>query len=148
MSPSIHLSVDSVAWDRQQNIMYVGVRQIFSIFPAQLLGYEADVRLVTKLTLDFDEVERKYIISSQEDLYQTTEFAKFVWFGIWRVVWLGQILSTLVCLILATIFAPISWIEERHQIREASDTHNNLPPITNGTTEGWEKAEDEERLQK
>merc|ERR1711881_690777 len=57
------------------------------------LGYKANVNLVTKLSLEHEAAEGKYYIKEQNDLYQTDEFAKFVWFGIWRVVMLWEPLS-------------------------------------------------------
>jgi hypothetical protein len=43
--------------------------------------YAAHVQLVTVLKLDQDKQTRRYLIQSQEDLYQTNEFVKFFWFG-------------------------------------------------------------------
>jgi hypothetical protein len=126
MSPQIALDVTSVAYDKTNTILYVGVEQSFRIFPIAPLGYRADVSLTTKLLLQYNEQDSKYYIKSQDDLYQTTEFSKFVWFGIWRLVWVWQFLSTVICLLLAYLGAPISWLEERYQVGEVK----NLPKRT------------------
>jgi len=58
---------------------------------------------------------KKYYILTQNDLYQTSEFVKFVmpWFNIGTlVVMTWQFFSTLVCVVLAILFYPVSWVEE------------------------------------
>lgn len=57
---------------------------------------------------------QKYYIKSQEDLYQTNEFVKFVlpW-GIGEtVVWLWQVVATLACVLGAMLFWPLTWVRE------------------------------------
>lgn len=114
LSPVIELDVTSVAFDKTNNILYVGVKQRFRIWPLIPVGYAADVKLVTKLRLVHED--GKYYISEQEDLYQMTEMAKFQWLGIWRVLWVVQLLAMGICIVLAAIGAPVSWAEERWQV--------------------------------
>ena len=80
------------------------------------LGYKANVNLVTKLSLEHEAAEGKYYIKEQNDLYQTDEFAKFVWFGIWRVVMLWQLFSMVVCVFAAAVGAPVTYVEEKMQV--------------------------------
>lgn len=57
----------------------------------------------------------KYYVQSQQDLYQTSEFVKFVvpWFGIGTIsviVW--QFVATFFCVVGAVVGWPVSWLEE------------------------------------
>ncbi len=55
-----------------------------------------------------------YLIQSQNDLYQVNEFVKFAsQFGILSVfVYAWQLLATLLCVIGAGLFWPVSWVEQ------------------------------------
>ena len=54
-----------------------------------------------------------YLIQSQNDLYQVNEFVKFTsQFGILSVlVYAWQLLATLLCVLGAGLFWPVSWVE-------------------------------------
>ena len=143
LSPHIELSVDSVAFDSQNMLLYVGIHQLFKI---QLIPYyAAPVKLTTVLTLTHDpaglgraprRLEReeprslssKYYIQSQNDLYQTSEFVKFAvpWgFGITAVMF-WHFFATLMCVVGATVFSPVTWIEQwwtRSNTPGLSDKH-------------------------
>lgn len=57
----------------------------------------------------------RYYITSQEDLYQTSEFIKFLlpW-GIGSLMMLGwHVFATAVCVVVALVLWPVSWAEER-----------------------------------
>jgi len=110
MSPHIDLEVKSVAYDEQNLRLYVGIYQVFRIwlFP----GYKAPVNLVTVLQLEHDKQRQKYYITSQNDLYQVNEFVRFVWPGGFIVVWLWQVIATLVSTLGALFLWPITWIED------------------------------------
>ena len=116
LSPVIELDVTSVAFDKANNILYAGVKQRFRIWALAPLGYKADVELVTKLKLVHDEIEGKFYIQEQEDLYQTTEWIKFAWFGLWRLVWVAHLLAMVVCILMAALGAPVSYLEERFEV--------------------------------
>jgi hypothetical protein len=116
LSPIIELDVTSVAFDKKNNILYAGVKQRFRVWALAPLGYKADVELVTKLKLVHHEANGKYYIHEQEDLYQTTEWLKFAWFGIWRLAWLMHLLAMVVCIVMAFVGTPVSYAEERWQI--------------------------------
>jgi hypothetical protein len=115
LSPVIKLNVHSVAFDKTNNILYVSITQTFRIFALIPLGYKANVGLVTKLRLSHVETG-KYYIQEQEDLYQTTEFTKFLWGGIFLVVIAFQYFSLVACILLSYVGLPVSLIEERLQI--------------------------------
>lgn len=93
--------------------------QTFRIF--LLPFYKAPVNLVTVLQLEFDKPSGKYFIKSQEDLYQTSEFIKFLpfmslgnlQFGSF-IVWIMQVFATFGCFFLALLFWPVSYYEENY----------------------------------
>ena len=119
------------AFDKHAMLLYVSLHQIFSI---QFLPFhKSHVSLTTVLHLtklntfpaptSQHEVKAsqrtdgraKYYITSQNDLYQTSEFVKFVfpWFGLGTVgVMLWQFVATIFCIMGAVLGWPISWLEE------------------------------------
>ena len=145
LSPRIEVHVESVAFDRENLLLYAGIRQVFGVWFVP--GYKARPKLVTVLRLvrtwrhgtdthllDDDSLDadgdkqatetevvealkgRKYYIASQEDLYQTSEFVKFVlpFGGLGEalvVVW--QVLATLLCVLGAWVFWPLTLVRER-----------------------------------
>lgn len=88
------------------------MRQDFRIFIVPL--YKAPVHLVTVLHLEHDKIKEKYYIQSQNDLYQTDEFVRFVIPGGSLLVWLWQVMAAFGCYLLASIFWPITYIEEHY----------------------------------
>ncbi|CRG83523.1 hypothetical protein PISL3812_00875 [Talaromyces islandicus] len=136
MSPRIELDVKSIAFDEEHLKLYVTISQIFSIFLVPF--YSAPVTLTTVLTLtsnpneyrgyyDFKpsskdeysatekDTNKKYWISAQEDLYQTTEFVKFFLpFGIGTLfVFLWHLFATIGCVLGALFLWPVSWAEQK-----------------------------------
>jgi len=94
MSPEIEMWIKSIAFDKENLTLYVSMHQVFRIFIIPF--YKAPVSFVTVLKLE--RRNEKYYIASQEDLYQTDEFVKFVmpWGGAFLVqVW--QLVATLFC---------------------------------------------------
>jgi hypothetical protein len=127
-------------------LLYVSLHQIFSI---QFLPFhKSRVSLTTVLHLTKLETfpsptsqhevkasqrtdgRAKYLITGQDDLYQTSEFVKFVfpWFGLGTFgVMLGQFIATFFCIVGAVLGWPISYLEEnvfRRKSRKA-DTGNS-----------------------
>lgn len=123
------------AYDADAHILYVKIHQVFAIWAIPF--YRAPVNFVSVLKLvpqsrdqmgsgrseeavqvNGDAGPRKYLISSQEDLYQTDEFFKF--FSLFRVAWMGllfwQYVVTLMSVLLAGVGSPISWAEEQWYI--------------------------------
>jgi hypothetical protein len=112
-------------------LLYVSLHQIFSI---QFLPFhKSHVSLTTVLHLtqlqtfpsppfqhEVKAPQRtdgrpKYFVTGQNDLYQTSEFVKFVfpWFGLATFgVMLWQFIATLFCVVGAVLGWPISWLEE------------------------------------
>jgi len=76
LSPRIDLSVNSIAFDEKNLILYVGISQIFAIW--LIPYYRAPVTLTTVLQLTKPEGSTKYHIKSQNDLYQVDQFVRFV----------------------------------------------------------------------
>lgn len=57
---------------------------------------------------------RKYYIQSQNDLYQTNEFIKFVlpWGIGSTMVFFWQVFATFMCIVGAMLFWPLTWLRE------------------------------------
>ncbi|KAL9086465.1 MAG: hypothetical protein Q9165_007081 [Trypethelium subeluteriae] len=111
LSPKILLSVESVAFDQPNNLLYVGISQRFAIWFMPL--YRADVKLVTVLQLEYQKTNAKYYIKSQNDLYQTDQFVKFVLpYGGPILVWVWQTVATIACVLLALLLSPVSLLQE------------------------------------
>lgn len=116
-----------VAFDQTSRLLYVSIRQTFSVW--FIPWYSAPVRLVTVLQLaqrtpftprDVKakvtvkatnggvadrHLQQKYYIASQEDLYQSTECIRFVAPGIGPFVWgLWQLCSTAICVLGSLVF--------------------------------------------
>jgi len=98
-------------YDQKQQLLYVGIQQIFSIFFVPF--YKSNVKLVTVLHLSHDTDKNKYYIKSQEDLYQSNEFVKFFWPGGDTIVWVWQWIATLLCILGSALFFPVTWAEEK-----------------------------------
>lgn len=119
--------------------------QIFSIWIVPF--HVAPVTLTTVLDLTTDSTDSdastngdhtRYYITKQEDLYQTSEFIKFVvpHIGNWIIVaW--HLIATLFCVLGAKLLWPMLWLEERRYLPPrlaeggnlAYDIHNKLPEI-------------------
>lgn len=102
------------AYDSQNLILYVSLHQLFRIWLVPFLS--AHVALVTVLHLAPQEntSPATYLIKSQNDLYQVNEFVKFASpFGLLSgVVYAWQLLATLLCVVGAGVFWPVSWVEQ------------------------------------
>jgi len=141
MSPRISAKVTSVCFDERNQVLYVGLSQVFAIWAVPT--HRSEVSLVTVLHLtkeythphegrraiedddaDDDDGEEekkkkdgtvKYYITSQNDLYQTDQFVKFFMPWLWLVVPLWQLSATFVCVVLSYLFYPVTWLEEHFQ---------------------------------
>ena len=82
--------------------------------------FSAPVSLVTVLQLvkvpsnKSSDTNPRYLIQSQNDLYQVNEFVKFIsQFGVLSVlVFVLQFVATACCVLGAMVFWPISWVEQ------------------------------------
>ena len=103
--------------------LYVRIHQVFSVWAIPFYSAPVDLVSVLQLSTNYSPLsgDRRYYIQSQEDLYQVNEVVKF--FSLFRVLWLGlwvwQALATLACVVAQTVFAPVSWWEERRAIQTA-----------------------------
>lgn len=121
MSPRIELEIHSIAFDEEHYKLYVHMSQIFSIWVVPF--HVAPVTLTTVLDLTTDPTQsdasvngdhRLYYITKQEDLYQTSEFVKFVVPHVGHglvVAW--HLIATLFCLLGVTCLWPLLWLEEK-----------------------------------
>ncbi|KAJ4303293.1 hypothetical protein N0V90_002186 [Kalmusia sp. IMI 367209] len=110
LSPKIELTVNSVAYDESNLLLYVNITQVFGIWVIPF--HRARVNLTTVLKLRRNRGDGKYYIQSQNDLYQTDEFVKFLIPPSWIIVWLWQFWATAFCLLGAAALWPITWAEQ------------------------------------
>jgi hypothetical protein len=109
----------ALAEEKRIRVAYATVRQSFGIWIIPF--YRADVRLVVRLSLDYDEDAKRYFITGQEDCYPLDETMRFLWFGLWRLVVLWQIIAVFMCILLSWIGAPVSWWEESEQVGDGGE---------------------------
>lgn len=125
------------AFDEDKLKLYVNMSQIFSIWLVPF--HVAPVTLTTVLDLTYDSAKsnattastngdhKAYYISKQEDLYQTSEFIKFLLphIGYWLVFgW--HLIATLFCVMGVALLWPILWLEEKHYIPDRFLRGGNL----------------------
>lgn len=112
------------AFDEDKLKLYVNMSQIFSIWLVPFHVAPVTLTTVLDLTYDSDNSDattngdhKLYYISKQEDLYQTSEFVKFLMphIGYW-VIFVWHLIATLFCLLGVTLLWPILWLEEQHYI--------------------------------
>lgn len=108
------------AFDEKNLKLYVNMSQIFSIWLVPF--HVAPVTLTTVLDLTTDAAQSnaptngdhtRYYITKQEDLYQTSEFVKFLLphVGHWLVLaW--HLMATFFCILGVTLLWPMLWLEE------------------------------------
>jgi hypothetical protein len=98
----------------------VGISQVFKIWFVPT--HRSDVSLVTVLQLVRDESDKsnkKYYIRSQNDLYQTDQFIKFVFpWGGEHLVLLWHFIATFFCVLAALIFAPFTQLMQAYSERQ------------------------------
>lgn len=124
LSPKISMTVHSKTFDTSNMVMYVGITQVFKIWAIPF--HHSEVSLVTVLHLEQGR-DRRYYISSQNDLYQTDQWPRFLPFVrlfAWMIP-LVQLFATLVCVVSSYAFAPVTWLEQNVQRNMA---FRELPP--------------------
>ncbi|KAL4778971.1 hypothetical protein BJX76DRAFT_342102 [Aspergillus varians] len=125
MSPHIEAEIRSVAYDKENLRLYVSMFQVFSVWLIPF--YSAPVSLTTVLDLTTDpsgqgwgedsaqgDGEKRYYIRKQEDLYQTSEFIKFVMpYGGHLLVGMWHAFASLVSIIGVFVLWPVMWAADR-----------------------------------
>ncbi|KAF1931485.1 uncharacterized protein M421DRAFT_55681 [Didymella exigua CBS 183.55] len=111
MSPSIDITVQSVAYDESNLIIYVSIFQIFRIWLIPF--YYAPVYLTSVIKLERNNDDRKYYIESQDDLYAIDQWIRFIAPGGWILVYLWQFWASFFCVIGTIVLHPITLLEER-----------------------------------
>lgn len=111
---------EDAAFDEKNLKLFVKMSQIFSIWLVPF--HVAPVTLTTVLDLTTDgsrnnapanDEKTLYFITKQEDLYQTTEFIKFILphVGHWLLLaW--HLIATIFCVVGVTFLWPMLWLEE------------------------------------
>ena len=105
------------AYDKENLTLYVSIHQLFHLFILpRFIFSPASVSLVTVLQLLPTTAggKKRYLIRSQNDLYQVNEYLKFVsLFGVLSVMVMAfQLVATGLCVLGAVAGWPISWVEE------------------------------------
>ncbi|GFF24200.1 hypothetical protein IFM46972_00964 [Aspergillus udagawae] len=119
MSPRIEHQIHSIG---NRLTLYITLSQIFSIWVVPF--HVSPVKLTTVINLTTDSGVQKpsmvngghtlYYIAKQEDLYQVSEFIKFVVPHVGHLFVLAfQSFATLFCILGVAVFYPILWLEER-----------------------------------
>ncbi|KAJ5918049.1 hypothetical protein N7454_010424 [Penicillium verhagenii] len=116
MSPRIELEVHSIAFDEKNLKLFIQMSQVFSIWIVPF--HVAPVTLTTVLDLTTESSESNqnkslYYIKKQEDLYQTSEFIKFLLphVGHW-IVTAWHLFATFFCIVGVYALWPMLWLEE------------------------------------
>ncbi|KAL4940446.1 hypothetical protein BDV06DRAFT_196668 [Aspergillus oleicola] len=115
MSPNIDLRVDSVAYDEDNLRLYVSIHQVFSIWVIPFHMAPVSLTTVLSLTTNADaDGKKRYYITKQEDLYQTSEFIKFVVpYGGQLAILLWNAFATLFSIVGVYLLYPVMIAEER-----------------------------------
>jgi hypothetical protein len=100
----------TTAYDAANLTLYLTITQTIRIWIIPF--HAATVTLVTVLKLSSSETSGKYLIQSQEDLFQPDELVRVFFFGGFLVVWLWQFAMTAMCALGAVLLAPLTWIQE------------------------------------
>ncbi|KAI1806152.1 hypothetical protein F4811DRAFT_551108 [Daldinia bambusicola] len=118
LSPDIKLSIDSTSFDKSKNLLYVTLRQTFTLWFVPFSLWQANVKLVTVLELqqlstdkghkpllgnsatplNGERRPKLYFIKGQRDHYQIEDFLKFIapWGA--SVLWMAwQLYATIIC---------------------------------------------------
>ena len=109
-----------LAFDEKHLKLYIHMSQIFTIWIVPF--HVAPVTLTTVLDLTTDASQSDvsasgdrtlYYISKQEDLYQTSEFVKFLVPHVGNlIVRVWHLIATIFCLLGVTLLWPMLWLEE------------------------------------
>ncbi|KAL6707845.1 hypothetical protein ACN47E_003745 [Coniothyrium glycines] len=116
MSPTIDITVQSVAFDETNLILYASVFQIFRIW--WIPCYYAPVHLTCVLRLEQNPRDGKYYIKAQDDLYAVDQWIRFLLPGGWVLVYMYQFWATVFCVLGVVVLRPVSWAEERYGFGE------------------------------
>lgn len=142
----------AAAYDKDNLKLYVSLDQVFSIWVIPF--HAAPVSLTTVLDLETEPADRvqktgsgsnmvqaggktRYYIQKQEDLYQTSEFIKFVMpYGGQLLVFMWHAFASLFSILGVFVLWPIMWAEERgyfdHHDRIANDAREGVAEALNG----------------
>ncbi|EGP83777.1 unnamed protein product [Zymoseptoria tritici ST99CH_3D1] len=146
LSPRIEIEVESIAFDEKNLLLYLTIHQVFAIWFVPF--YRVSARLTTILTLvrrkphrnpsavgGHDHTPNKYYISQQEDLYQVSEFMKFVlpWGVGWAIAVVFGVVATAVCVVGAFLGRPVT----RWRQRQRRENGSGSGRVVNGAGRGW-----------
>ncbi|KAJ5083066.1 hypothetical protein N7532_012109 [Penicillium argentinense] len=134
MSPRIEMEIHSIAFDEKSLKLYVHMSQIFSIWVVPFHVAPVTLTTVLDLTTDASQSDERtngdrtlYYISKQEDLYQSSEFVKFVipHIGYW-IIFTWHLIATIFCVLGVTLLWPMLWLEENGYLPNRISHGGNL----------------------
>ncbi|KPM38313.1 hypothetical protein AK830_g8214 [Neonectria ditissima] len=124
LSPHIDITIDSVTFNQDENILYVSIRQTFAVWFIPF--YKAPVQLLSVLRLAKKDIllsdnesenakglskeseEPLYYIASQQDLYALTDCIQFLLPRLGPLLWsVWQLFSTFLCVLGKIVFSPV-----------------------------------------
>ncbi|CAG8960751.1 hypothetical protein HYFRA_00002287 [Hymenoscyphus fraxineus] len=115
LSPRIELVVEGAEFNQEMGVLFVEISQVFSLFFVPFA--KSHVHLTTKLGLVKEKKDDKYYIAKQEDLYQFNEVVKFFWPGGDWTMRGWQVVTTVVCVLGALVFWPLTVFFERRNFQ-------------------------------
>ena len=114
------------AYDEANLILYLTITQTFAIWFIPF--HRSPVNLTTVLHLTRSPTSKKYLIRSQNDLYQVDQFVRFFlpWGMGSTLVSLWHAWATFFCVVLAWIFAPFLRLEQAWAERRTKGAETGL----------------------
>jgi hypothetical protein len=128
MSPHVEVRINSVAYDSAQLRLYVDISQTFSIwlipFHTSHVSFITVLQLVairtgrsesrsSAVSLAEDrDADVKYLITSQDDLYQLDQWVRFIWFTGWFWIRSFQYFGMICSVLGAYLFGWVTVLEQ------------------------------------
>jgi len=113
LSPTIHAHIHSAVLDQKTSTLYVSMSQSFNMFFFPKWFWNPEVSLVTVLSLVHDTETNKYWIQSQQDMYQSNEFVKFLGPVLNLLVIFWQLFGTFMSIGMALVLTPVTMVEQK-----------------------------------
>ncbi|KAB8299137.1 hypothetical protein EYC80_001246 [Monilinia laxa] len=152
LSPRVRVGIDGIDYNSETQTLFVQLHQVFHLFFVPFFAPTVNLTTVLHLTpsqrsssssdtAGSSESRRRtrYLIKHQEDLYQSTEVVKFFWPGGTQIIGFGRLIATLLCIVGAIAFAPITWMEEwgwfgnGKDVKERANTNEDEVNGVNGS---------------
>lgn len=117
--------LNDIEYNAETQTLFLQLHQIFHLFFVPFFAPTVNLTTILHLTPSTPRVSgchstgssegrrrTKYLIKHQEDLYQSTEIVKFFWPGGTKIIGFWRLVATVLCILGAMVFAPMTWMEE------------------------------------